>query len=82
MYIVNDGTIKLNKELTVEAWKIVCLIFDTKDYCDPEEKQIIINEFYDRYIEDTLTELCDRLKELGYILNGQIVYYGDYEGNS
>ena len=76
-YIVNTGSIKGNKEFTPEAKdKIISIIGTTTWSLD----ELIFDEYYDRYFDETLKELIKELKPLGYLLNGYVTCYGDYDG--
>lgn len=82
MTIINSGTVYANKPFT---WEAKTEIAANKDI-DPdlldciEEDQLEIEEWYENCFEDELEALVKTLAPLGYILNGCIDYFGDYEG--
>ena len=82
MTIINSGTVYANKPFT---WKAKTEIAANKDI-DPElldciaEDQLEIEEWYENYFEDELEALVNTLAPLGYVLNGCIDYFGDYDG--
>lgn len=83
MTIINSGTVYANKPFT---WQAKTEIAANKDI-DPElldcieEDQLEIEEWYENCFEDELEALVNTLAPLGYVLNGCIDYYGDYEGS-
>lgn len=82
MTIINSGTVYANKPFT---WEAKTAIAANKDI-DPDlldcidEDQLEIEEWYENCFEDELEALVATLAPLGYILNGCIDYFGDYEG--
>lgn len=82
MTIINSGTVYANKPFTLEAKTEMAA---NKDI-DSElldciwEDQLEIEEWYESCFEDELYALIATLAPLGYILNGCIDYFGDYEG--
>lgn len=86
MRYFNEGTLVANKPLTDEAWKLIeeCiessileeLPAGTKD----ADRTICINgECGD--LDLPLEKLTEMLTPLGYVLNGEIHYSGDYNGS-
>ena len=76
-YIVNTGSIKANKPFTSEA-RDICTSIVGRSRCRLDE--LVFDEYYDRYFEETVAHLIHDLKPLGYVLNGYVSYYGDYDG--
>ncbi len=83
MTIINSGEVYANKPFTWEAKAEIAtnknIDPDLLDYID--EDRIEIEEWYESCFEDELEALVNTLAPLGYILNGCIDYYGDYEGS-
>ena len=76
-YVVNTGSIKANKPFTSEA-RDICISIVGMSRCRLDE--LVFDEYFDRYFEDKAAQLIKLLKPLGYVLNGYVSYYGDYDG--
>ncbi len=86
-YVMNYGTIDLNKPITKEAIEAFRNSLkhpesyeDLISAMEEGNESIELDEYYDKYALETLTYLIDALKPLGYVLNTTIRYYGDWEG--
>lgn len=80
MYIVNFGQIKTNKPITEEAKEIIEAVIGENDLCDVGGDVIQVDEVYDRDFDVTIENLIEKIKPMGYVLDGDIDYSGDYEG--
>lgn len=82
MTIINSGTVYANKPFTWQAKTEIAankdIDPDLLDYIDDD--RIEIDEWYEWCFEDELEALVKTLAPLGYILNGYIDYYGDFDG--
>lgn len=88
MHIANSGYIFTNKPLTEEALQALknqedfdnelleCLYGNYPGNADTFE----IEEWYENCFEDQLEAMVAALAPLGYVLNGEIQYWGDYDG--
>lgn len=81
MTIYNSGTIYLNKLLTDQA---VALIKTSPllEYieCEVADSELYFEDYVDSFFEDVLRGLVNTLSPLGYMLDGVVDYYGDYDG--
>jgi len=82
MTIMNSGTVYANKTLTPEAFQLLETNrrFDKDLLKCMDENWLDVDEWYEVSFEDELWELIDVLAPLGYVFNGTIAYYGDYDG--
>lgn len=89
MDIRNSGDIDFNKELTKEAVDLLDKALSAEwehRYLFPcfqeGAKFASIEEYYDSDMEGTLKRIIEVLAPLGYVLNGGISYWGDYDGTT
>lgn len=81
MTILNDGVISSNMPFTDEAKQRL-----TDSNMDADllqclgEDELYLETWYGSYIEDDLQYMINALAPLGYVFNGDITYYGDYDG--
>lgn len=84
MHIINMGTIELSQPLTKEAILAInehpVLSDLLGDLLFEDEWQIEVEDIYSAHFDDVARELVEVLSPLDYVLNGQIEYYGEYEG--
>lgn len=76
-YVLNVGEIKVNKPITEEAKAILDEAFGRK-ICKVGGDLLFFNEYYDKWFDETLQAAVNMLEPLGYILNGDVAFYGDY----
>ncbi len=83
------GEISFNKPLTEDAVKAVEKAFDTpglkgvyEKYLDlnPEDDTLSIDEFHQSNADGIFNTMIEALAPLGYVLNGSLRYFGDYDG--
>ena len=79
-YVVNYGEIETNKPITKEVKEIIESILEEEDVCDIDEYVIEINECYDKWFDETISKVIEKVAPLGYVLNGTVEYMGDWEG--
>lgn len=79
MTIYNQGTITFNKEVTEKAKKIISSILKN-DNLEIDEWDTLEIGCYASDFDGYLNEIISKLSPLGYVLNGEIEYSGDYEG--
>lgn len=83
MWIMNTGGITANKPFDAAALNVLnsnCSLFDRKWLPDFGDIHIEFEDVMDGSFEEVLEEIVQKLKPLGYVFNGQVAYYGDYEG--
>ena len=80
MYIFNNGEIKTNKAITEEAKEIIESILGEENVCDVGESTIYIDEYCKSDFETVIANVIEEIKTLGYVLNGNIDYFGEYDG--
>lgn len=79
--VKNTGMISLNKELTEEAITIINGIFDPNwGGVDIMPLEIEFDDYSEKRISDALEDLVKDLAPLGYVLNGNVKYYGSWDG--
>lgn len=76
-YVLNVGEIKVNKPITEEAKAILDEAFGRK-ICEVGGDLLFFDEYYDKWFDETLQAAVNMLEPLGYILNGDVAFYGDY----
>lgn len=76
-YVLNVGEIKVNKPITEEAKVILDEVFGS-EICKVGGDWLLFNEYYDKWFDETLQVAVDMLEPLGYILNGDVAFYGDW----
>ena len=82
MYLAHSGTVELNQPLTKEAIDQIAKIdhldgaFTQAEVGDDE----FVAEEEGRHFGENLNLVINALKPLGYIANGVVEYWGDYEG--
>lgn len=77
MDTLNTGWIKPNKTFTPEAIdKIIDVLGTARWRLD----ELVFDEWYDIYFDETIEELIKELEPLGYVLDGYISYYGNDDG--
>ena len=82
MTIMNSGTVYANKPFSPEALRLL----DTNENFDfelleyIEDNYLDVDEWYETCFENELQAMVNTLSPLGYVLNGTISYYGDYDG--
>ena len=83
------GAISFNKPLTEEAVKAVEKAFDTPGLkrvyeryfnLNPEDSTLNIDEFRQSDADGIFNTMIEALAPLGYVLNGSLRYFGDYDG--
>lgn len=82
MQIINNGTIKANKDFgdkQIEIIKGRLYDFGT-EVSIVDANEIDFDNHYNTELSCDLVDLCGLLLKDGYTLNGRIEYYGDYEG--
>ena len=79
-YVINYGEIKTNKAIIGEAKEIIESTLGEEDVCDVGESTIYIEEYYDKNFEQTIAKVIEKITPLGYVLNGDVEYMGDWEG--
>lgn len=79
MQIINTGTLYMNKPLTQEAAEIINEILG-EDYAQESDSFIDFEEWYENCFEDTIERIVGALSPDGYVFDGTIAYYGDYDG--
>ena len=85
MDITNQGTISLNKPLTQEALDAILSVneeFVKKTVLKVGDTDIYVEDFFDSEFDGTMNEIIDAISPLGYVLNGEVNYWGDYEGKT
>lgn len=90
VYINNQGSIELDKELTSHDLSDVLTVLreSGKKSDDLTEilteslggNEIIFEDYYEPALEDYVEIIANTLTKLGYEVNGVIEYYGDYDG--
>ena len=80
MTIGNYGTISANMPFTDEAKETIKDILDHDDDFCIKGNDIEFDDYYSSDLDGELIEIVKALEPAGYILNGIIKYYGDYEG--
>lgn len=76
----NSGVITLSKPVDNKATEIIEKYLGRGNYYEINKNVIEINEIQEYSFENTLVELADDLREIGYTMSGSISYYGDYDG--
>ena len=83
------GEISFNKPLTEDAVKAVEKAFDTPGLkgvyekylvLSPEDDTLSIDEFHQSGADGIFNTMIEALAPLGYVLNGSLRYFGDYDG--
>jgi hypothetical protein len=85
MDITNQGTISLNKPLTQEALDAILSVdeeFVEKTVLEVGDTDIYIEDFPDSEFDGTMNVIIDAISPLGYVLNGEVDYWGDYDGKT
>lgn len=83
MTIWNSGEIYANKDFTEEALEI---LRDKATHIYPDylprvdEDSWVIDEYIASSIGDEIQEMIDLLAPLGYVFDGEVEYYGDFDG--
>lgn len=83
MNITNQGKITLNKPLTQEAIDAISnadVRFAGKTSSEVGDTEIYVEDFYDSEFESTMQVVIEAVSPLGYVLNGEVDYFGDYDG--
>ena len=82
MTVMNAGTITANKPFTEEAKAFIVEEFGTpNDYrYFIEEDAIEFVEYYGANLDESFEFIIKHLAPLGYVLNGSVEYYYDFEG--
>lgn len=82
MTIWNNGTIYANKDFTPEAIQLLEneIKFDSDLIDCIDEDNLDVEDWCEVCFEDNLQAMIDVLSPLGYIFEGEISYYGDYDG--
>ena len=88
MNIMNNGSIAVCPALTREAVEDIQrnVVYNKSlqgygfENINPGELEIVIEDEPGANIENTITDLVRILEPMGYKLDGEISYYGDYEG--
>lgn len=84
MWIENTGGITANKPFDAAALNVLnsnCNLFDDEWLPEFGDMHLVFEEVRDGSFEEVLEEIVQKLKPLGYVFNGTVHYYGDYEGN-
>ncbi len=84
MWIMNTGGITANKPFDDAALNVLenkCSLFDDEWLPEFGDMHLVFEEVTDSAFEEVLDEIIQKLKPLGYVFNGTVHYYGDYEGN-
>ena len=76
-YVLNVGEIRVNKQITEEAKAILDEVFGS-EICEVGGDLLFFDEYYDKWFDETLQAAVNRVEPLGYILNGDVAFYGDY----
>lgn len=83
MQIYNIGTIDLDHRLTHEAIEALLKNPITRDYASecahPGDYALVYNDDGGDLL-DEIREIVNVLAPLGYVLDGEVEYYGDYDG--
>lgn len=85
MQISGSGTIDLNQPLTTEAVKLVKSVGEkeylswTKDVSEGDW-EINLDDINAKCFDGEFLSIVEVLAPLGYILNGCVEYWGDYDG--
>ena len=83
MQIYNIGTIELNHRLTHEAIEALLKNPITRDYASecahPGDYALVYNDDCGELLGE-IRAFVDVLAPLGYVLDGAVEYYGDYDG--
>lgn len=79
MQIIHSGTLSFNKPLTREAAEIVNEILG-EDVAQENDSCLDFDEWYENFFEDTIEQMIGALSPDGYVCDGTISYYGDYDG--
>lgn len=90
VYINNQGSIELDKELTSHDLSevLTALRESGKKHDDLlkilteslGDNEIIFEDYYEAALEDYIEIIAGTLTKLGYEVSGVIEYYGDYDG--
>ena len=83
MDITNQGKITLNKPLTQEAIDAISnadVRFAGKTSSEVGDSEIYVEDFCDSEFEETINMVIEAVSPLGYVLNGEVDYFGDYDG--
>lgn len=82
MTIWNSGTIYSNKDFSQEAIQLLesTIKFDPDLVEYITEDCLDIDEWCEVCFEDEVQAMIDALAPLGYVFDGRISYYGDYDG--
>lgn len=81
MQIINTGTIKANKKFEDKQMKIIESVLDeVGGDIEIYFNEINFNDYYDAELSCALKDLCILLSKDGYVLNGCVEYYGDFDG--
>lgn len=82
MQIINNGTIKANKDFGDKQIEIIKnrLYGFGAEVSIIDTNEIDFDNHYNTELSCDLVDLCGLLLKDGYTLNGRIEYYGDYEG--
>ncbi len=81
--ITNQGKITLNKPLTQEAIDAISnadVRFAGKTSSEIGDSEIYVEDFCDSEFEETINMVIEAVSPLGYVLNGEVDYFGDYDG--
>lgn len=81
-YIVNVGEININEEVSEEAMQLINNFLGCDTAAEAGSDVLVFEEYYDKYFDETLQELFEKLKPYGYIFNGTVGFYGDWEGRT
>ena len=76
-YVLNVGQIKVNKPITEETKVILDEVFGS-EICEVGGDLLFFDEYYDKWFDETLQAAVNRVESLGYVLNGEVAFYGDY----
>lgn len=83
MWVINTGGITANKPFDAAALNVLeneCSWFDNKWLPEFGDIHIEFEGVMDSAFDEVLEEIVQKLKPLGYVFNGEVQYYGDYEG--
>ena len=77
--LYNNGTLKLNKRLTIRALETAKKLISSYLTVDETETELSFSGV-PGYIETELNKLIDAFAEKGYTIEGEVEYEGDYRG--
>jgi hypothetical protein len=80
MTIYNTGTLTTNKPFTEEAANMIATVLRDESVPSAGESLLFFDDYLEAYLDDVCKDIIQMLSPLGYILNGQVSYYGDWEG--